>query len=614
MSELFPEVDGDEVSTAPTPPPARVSAGRRAQAALSRLLALPELLPEGCVTRAEYSTRDAEVRVTVESPALPATQVMFSPVSPRPAVLRTRQLNLGYSGEALTPALRALLSGLQARLMNAPFELVQRAASLLDPTPPPAAPTPTAPRTHQPGVEATRPLPWDQMRSIAWNYQHPAGWRSFFETAEMHRGIFHGLRGPITMVLHADIECHASDAPRFDGSVTFFNFPRQEVWSTERGEVDSRQRDGAGFLVTDMSDRDVIKGADTRLERLLQEPAQAPGGEPARGAAPGMVFVVPTCISLITGDDVEAAAERRGTKRRVPVINAGDVDDPIATMFDRLAAEPGFADRTRRDARVNLVGLPLFEGYHALLELLREGGVEVGCEILPTFDLETAREYMTAAVQVIYPSDQARGAMERVLSKLGLVTLTPPPPFGVAGTREWIAAIAAATGREVPCASALERAWTPLAPRWESLRRRAFGAALGFVVDAETAGGLRNPARLLGVPLLRLALEAGFEVEVLQYVDRGAPEPPPLIPEAASTRFFRDPAELRDALRGARARAFYSDVFADERLTSAGRQVFSLRDVAVGLDGAVETARRLLARCENPFLRRYGAYLPGESA
>lgn len=613
MSALFPEIEGDVAAGDAADPSTRVSAGRRARAALTRLLALPEVLPDGVLVRAEHSTLDAEVRVTVESPALPAMQVLIAPLSSRPAALRTRQLNLGYTGAGFTPPVRALLSRLQARLMNAPFELVQRAASLPDPRPPEPPPPEEPPRPPEPGYEATRLLPWEHLRSIAWNYQHPAGWRCFFETAEMYRGIFHAMRGPITVVLHADIECYASDAPRFDGSVTFFNFPRQEVWSTERGGVDSRLRDGSGFLVTDMNDRDVIKGADTRLERLLAEPPEAPVRPGVTPSGQGMVFVVPTCISLVTGDDVEAAADRRGTKRRVPVINAGDIDDPIAAMFDRLAAEPGFAARTPRASRVNIVGLPLFDGYGALLDLLREGGVEVGCEIFPNFDLESARDYMSAAVQVIYPTEQARGAAERVLSKLGLVTLTPPSPFGLAGTREWVDAVAAATGCAEGCTAALDRAWAPLAPRWESLRRRARGAALGFVVDPETANALRDPARLQGVPMLRIALEIGFEVEVLQYAEPGRRDPAPLVPEAARTVFFRDRAELHAALRASRAEAFYSDVFADGRLTAARRQVFSLRDVSVGLGGAVETARRLLARCENPFLRRYGAYLPGEA-
>ena len=79
-----------------------------------------------------------------------------------------------------------------------------------------------------------------------------------------------------------------------------------------------------------------------------------------------------------------------------------------------------------------------------------------------------------------------------------------------------------------------------------------------------------------------------------------------------------EPARVRvtheASLRASRAAAFYSDVFFDDRLTRAGKQIFSLRDVGMGLTGAVETAERLLARCANPFLRRYGAWLSPEGA
>lgn len=437
----------------------------------------------------------------------------------------------------------------------------------------------------------------------------------------MYRGLFHGLRGPVTMVHHADIECHASDVPRFDGSVNFLNFPRQEPWALAPHGGDARLQGGSRFLLTDMDDRDVIKGADTRLEHLLavvgdpidpaREVPEVTGAPPPAGAAAGVVFVVPTCISLITGDDIDAAASRRGVRRRMPVLNIGNQNDPFAAMFRLVAKEPGFRDRARRPGRVNLVGLPYFAGRAGLLGLLREGGVEVGCELLPAFDLEQARDYCAASAQVLYPSDQAREIYEQTLAPFGLETVAPPSPFGVEGTRHWVEAVGASVGLEAACAEAFARSFAALRPRWDALRARARGVTLGFVVDDASAEMLRDPTRLLGVPLARMLVEMGFSLEALRYEAPGRTAPPVA---GFDTRAFRSPEGLAEALRGSRARAFYSDVRFDGRITGAGKEVFSLADVAMGLAGAVDTLERLLARCERPFLRRYGAWLTPEGA
>lgn len=343
MSRLFPEIDpGDEdldPSIPPAPPPNPWhTAGARATKALAHVVAPHELLPGATLARAEFSTAEALVRLHLEAPALPRVSLSITPRSQRPAALRTRQLNLSYAGAEYGEVVKELLNRVHYRLSNAPFELLYRAATLPDPPPePPPAPPPPEP--------VPRQLPTDNPRSVAWTYLSHIGWRSFFEQQEMFRGLFHGMRGPVTTVLHADIECYLSDAPRFDGSLTFFNFPRQETWSTERGNVDARVQEGARFLVTDMDDRDVIKGADTRLEHLLADASDPDAQSTARAKRDGMVFVIPTCISLVTGDDIDAAAERNAKRRRLPVVNVGNLDDPFLAMVDRVTREPGFRDR-----------------------------------------------------------------------------------------------------------------------------------------------------------------------------------------------------------------------------------------------------------------------------
>lgn len=618
MSELFPELDDEANDEAAAPEEVWHPASERGLAALRHVVNVRELLPGAELTRAEFSLHESAVRLVVAGDAVPTVTLTLCPRSTRPAAVRTRQLNLSYAvegrGEAPPPFVAQLLARLQHRLTHCPFELLQRAASVgAARRDEPGAPT--APDADEP--PPSKALPTEHRGSVAFSYRSPAGWRTFFEQKEMYRGLFHGIRGAVTMVHHADIECHASDAPRFDGSVNFLNFPRQEPWAVMPRQSDARLQGGGRFLLTDMDDRDVIKGADTRLEHLLSkvgdpyDPAAETPPEATPAPSPGVVFVVPTCISLITGDDIDAAASRKGVRRRMPVLNIGNQNDPFAAMFRLIANEPGFRNRDRRPHRVNLVGLPYFAGRAALFELLRAAGVEVGCELLPAFDLDQARDYCAAAAQVLYPGDQARELHDQVLGPLDLVTVAPPAPFGVEGTRHWLEAVGAAVGLEAPCAEVFQRAFAALRPRWESLRARARGVTLGFVVDDAAGEILRDPARLQGVPLVRMLLEMGFTLEALRHAPPGR-DPAPM--PGFTTRTFATPDELAAALRDSPARAFYSDVFFDGRVTRAGKEIFSLRDVAMGLGGAVETLERLLARAERPFLRRYGAWLTPEGA
>lgn len=614
MSELFPELDSDAPDDVGPTTECWHPVSERGLTALRHVVNVRELLPGAELVRAEFSLHESAVRLVVAGDVAPTIVLTLAPRSTRPAAARTRQLNLSYKMESEsggTPSIVVqLVSRLQHRLTHCPFELLQRAASV------------GAARRDEPGAPTARDanepppspaLPTEHRGSVAFSYRSPAGWRSFFEQKELYRGLFHGLRGPVTVVHHADIECHASDAPRFDGSVNFLNFPRQEPWPVAPRGADARLQGGSRFLLTDMDDRDVIKGADTRLEHLLSKVGDPydPAHEAPAPVAPGVVFVVPTCISLITGDDIDAATHRPGVRRRMPVLNIGNQNDPFAAMFRLVANEPDFRARASRPHRVNFVGLPYFDGRSALFALLREGGVEVGCELLPAFDLDQARDYCAAAAQVLYPSDQAREIHEQALASLGLETIAPPAPFGLEGTRHWLEAVGAVVGRDAQCAEAFQRAFAARRSRWEALRARAREVTLGFVIDDTTAEILREPTRLQGVPLVRLLLECGFSLEALRYE---APGRTASSLPGFTTRVFTTPAELSATLRDSPARAFYSDVFFDDRLSRAGKEIFSLRDVAMGLDGAVATLERLLARVERPFLRRYGTWLTAEGA
>jgi hypothetical protein len=109
----------------------------------------------------------------------------------------------------------------------------------------------------------------------------------------------------------------------------------------------------------------------------------------------------------------------------------------------------------------------------------------------------------------------------------------------------------------------------------------------------------------------------GFSLEFLVWRQSARADDPGLAPLLAGlpgarrhcARPFRDRAELQKQLRSGRLSLVYSNVRHDRRLTQSGLLGFSLRNIEMGLAGALRTLNRLLERCEAPFFRENSRYL-----
>lgn len=174
--------------------------------------------------------------------------------------------------------------------------------------------------------------------------------------------------------------------------------------------------------------------------------------------------------------------------------------------------------------------------------------------------------------------------------------------------REWLLAVAAPFGREALVDEVWQRRMEMLAPRWDRLVREAREHRLLFVVDRHDWHRLIDPGRMGGRPILEMLDEMGFGVDLLCFGGHDG-----LLEEVrgrgleASAFSTRD--ELAAALRASSAKAVYSEVFTDRRLTRAGKAEFHAGMFQQGMEGAVRTLERLLSICRLPFYRRLGRYL-----
>jgi hypothetical protein len=425
-------------------------------------------------------------------------------------------------------------------------------------------------------------------------------WRQFFADREFARNRDAGMRfsGPVFWVHHGDIECRYS-TPSFDeGLVSFLNlpcvsFPGERVRSESRG----------GYGETDLKESDIIGGGLESLDAVLKA---------AEGGGCEIVVVNATCVPVLIGDDwrmvVEKSRRRSGLEVHYNSPSAGQNLDMVKVFFDKLKKDPVFLATKPEPGVVNLIGFPDTVARRELEALLAKAGVEVNLSILPYLDYDQARRFGRASVQVLYPSQAYAGLYDSLLSGSSSRRISPPAPYGLAGTRRWLREVCAAAGVGAERAdAAFDEAWRPIGAEWTRLRREAAGLRLAFILDTEHLRRLLDEGGVRGVPMLEVLREAGFTLDFLLYGPPGAKDD-------ARIKRFSTPAELAALLAQGDFRAAYSEFFFDERLSSAGKAQFSLAFFSLGVQGSLRGLQRLSELCRWRFYRRYASYLGGGDA
>ncbi|MBI5503058.1 MAG: hypothetical protein HY907_22625 [Deltaproteobacteria bacterium] len=567
--------------------------------------------------------RDGDtVRLTLAVPGAQDLVVLVAPRDGSPAWGVTRHLALRYEGAALAPAQERALRLLALRLRDVPFRTLADNA--------PDAPG-SASSSTGPDVPFDPETAQDVVTVDTWG--NPDRWRTFLFRREFQRNASSAIRlagRNVVEVSHGESECEYA-TPRIDGrTMSLYNYP----WVRPLEEGPRPASDGSrearrlpSHVLTDLRDAHIITGGTARLEAVLD--ALAP-----RTTRDDLVLVKSTCVPRVIGDDMEGAVARW---RGLGEIRYDDVfaTEPTGVVSELMARAIASGARKRsKGVGASLAGLAAGRPFEELVGLLRDAGIAVRSALLPDVDLRVAAAWRTSTVQVLVPNPYFRKYYEQVFAPLGMATATPPAPYGVAGTRTWLEAVARACGRF----SAMRRAWRAaearIAPALARLRREIAGLRLGFVVGPGEVAALFDPLEMAGVPALDVAVELGFGIDLLVFEEpvtaadrsarfparraaRGGPQAeacgsdvgpsiPPQLAGAVAVYRFGDRAALDALLRSAPCAAIYSDLYADERVLAAGKAPFSLQLFEPGLEGALRTGERLLGACRLPFFRKYG--------
>lgn len=421
-----------------------------------------------------------------------------------------------------------------------------------------------------------------------------------------------------TFVQHSDCECLHVNPHGIAPIVWLVNHPwdnRIRYGPAAGVRQDLVAAAAEGMMTSDLDEDDVILGHQGKLRRLL---AQA---ERVHRRAGKTLFVSNTCTPVVSGEDVESEVERFRARTGCPLLYLTVTPRSMVNVFEDVLVTRRLAAERRagapRPRSVNLIGFREDPALDELRGLLASVDVELRGVLLPDLTLERVDRLPEAACNVFLPNQLWQHLYDQLLCDTRIPHLTPPAPYGLAGTLRWVETIGEHFGLTARRRRALEAAAAGPRARLAELRVEAEGRRLGFVVRADQTYYLTRPAATAGVPLAAMLEELGFGLDVLVHAadDETARRAAEQVraafarPERHRLETFDSPAAMARRLAESRADAFLSSHFFDWRITAAGKNLFSLQHFEPGLRGAVRTAERLLGICRTPFYRRFRRYL-----
>jgi hypothetical protein len=449
-------------------------------------------------------------------------------------------------------------------------------------------------------------------------------WADFFAGGEIARGQLDSIDPTklFSFIQHCDNECLIVNPNGPAPLISMVDYP----WGSRGrapGEVerprhpvgdDGEDSGGGDMLTTELTEKDVILGNPGKVREVLEIATSRPNLEGK------IIFFSNTCIPTVTGEDVESVVREFQRKSPVPLlyltVTPKAMNDVFVDMFvtrrkraEELAGPP--EPRT-----INLLGFPDHDATRELVALLARFGVRVNVKLIPDLDLARIEQLPRAALSVYRPNSVWAHYYEQLGMDSKVPQLTLDAPFGWLGTERWLRAVLGALG--MPFDEALWQQHTaPLEARMARAKARAKTHRLGLIVRAEELHYLTTPAHTWGIPLLAVAQELGFGVDVLLHV-RTLDTAGPLVDQLAAKFVpgasnlvvpFRTLEELQTVLPKLGCEAVLTHHFFDWRLSERGKNRFSLQHFELGVEGALRTAERLDDICETRFYAKYQRYL-----
>lgn len=336
---------------------------------------------------------------------------------------------------------------------------------------------------------------------------------------------------------------------------------------------------------------------------------------------PEFIILFDSCLHRLIGVDFQQTIKHFRQSSSIPVVyyDIRTSQHPYLQQMKEFwkdvflqAADTG---RVPRSGRVSFLGLhPYVE--QEMAHLLQALGIESGALLFPHLPLGELKDICSSSLIVVNDWEYVRIIFSDMLAALDRQHLRLNLPYGVEGTRRWLARITKMVERDPDAVDSLDdidRAHENLGMETRSLA----GARMGIFLRARGASVQLSSNLRFGVPLVAFIHELGMGLDVNLFVDQdeSPPEPESLRAVGIDTRsgdsvgFFSHFRELPDRLKSSDFEFVYTETFRDERITAAGKIPVKLHVLLPGLRGAVKTARTLRGLLQSGFYRRYNRHL-----
>ncbi|MBM4397692.1 MAG: hypothetical protein FJ087_18640 [Deltaproteobacteria bacterium] len=531
---------------------------------------------------------DPACRLVLASPA-GRVEVIVQPIESASGFYRrTRHLALSHAGERAPAAILALIDRLAVRLADAtPAALLEALALKPEATRAPDRGTGDTgldvPPCDAAPAQAGKGCAPDSA-GIHRTWDDPAAWMRFFADDESSQDATEAIEpDPAAVAIqHGPHDC-------------MFLCPRELVrrpWQDRRQERSPRR-----FLVTAVDDSVAIAGG----ERVLRAAVDA-----ARTLSPSLLLVHAGCVPQLAGDDAAGVVEdARHGGGGCQVVYSGSKSEPDPTRYWlALLGHPGegAAEAARLPRSYNLLGFRRGPDRDELVAALGRHGLSLNEAMLPAATAGSRSRLPRAAATVVLPCRTWDAPYRELLAGAGGVAIRPPAPFGLTATTAFLSTVAEGLG-DPAAAAALRSECDSQAGRFGAIAREASTEAVGFAVGPHEVGRLADGARTHGVPLVAAVEDLGFKVFVAVLGGEPSEADLPWLGGRAGWTTARSLADLLGWWRRNDVGAAYSEFGSDSRLADAGITPFDAGVFEMGLDGALRTARRILARCRLPLCR-----------
>jgi nitrogenase molybdenum-iron protein alpha chain len=238
----------------------------------------------------------------------------------------------------------------------------------------------------------------------------------------------------------------------------------------------------AHLVSSNLTESDAVFGGSAKLEQALRD-AHARFN-------PKALFVTASCASAITGEDIDAVADRLETELGIPiaVVHCEGFRSKVwTTGFDvayhailRKIVKP---PRTKHPELVNVI---TFWGEDVFTELFGKLGL-IPNLIVPFSNIEQLSHLSESAATVQMCSTLGTYLAAGLESLYGVPEVKAPPPYGMAGADAWLRALGRTVGKETEVEALIVSEREAIAPALAELRKELKGLT-GYVAAGSVHG------------------------------------------------------------------------------------------------------------------------------